>query len=122
MEITITSLAERPELGAELKSLQHSWPMFMDHDLLGRSLMPLVTEVFPEYVHVGTDDTGRLVARSLSVPFALHGERRGALPGQGWDQVLLWAFRDHRAGVRPDTSARWRSPSTCSSRAKGCPR
>ncbi|WBB58879.1 N-acetyltransferase [Streptomyces sp. WMMC500] len=102
--IRVTSLAERPELRARLWDMADSWPEFMTHDHVANALHERIAEVFPEHVHVATDDSGAVVARAFAVPFALRGAGRdGALPGRGWDQVLVWAFHDRRYGVEPDT-------------------
>ncbi|RPF39622.1 hypothetical protein EDD96_3366 [Streptomyces sp. Ag109_G2-6] len=102
-EIVITSLARRPELASRLWDMQDSWPRFSQHDSVAWLLYPRLVAEFPEYVFIATDGD-EVVARAFSVPFALHcAERGGALPAQGWDRVLMWAFSDQRRGIRPDT-------------------
>lgn len=102
--IRVTSLAERPELRARLWDMADSWPEFMTQDHVANALHERICAAFPEHVHVGTDDSGAVVARAFAVPFALRGAGRdGTLPGRGWDQVLVWAFHDRRYGVEPDT-------------------
>lgn len=104
MELTVSTLAERPALLDPLWDMKDSWPEFVRHNPVGYSHHGRICEEFPEFVHVGTDTAGTVVARAFSVPFALHAEgRAGALPARGWDQVLLWAFRDRRRGIEPDT-------------------
>jgi hypothetical protein len=40
----------------------------------------------------------------MAAPFAMHTKRRnGELPAAGWDQVLVWSFRDLDNGTVPDT-------------------
>ncbi|MFJ8042821.1 N-acetyltransferase [Kitasatospora sp. NPDC096147] len=103
-DLTVTTLAERPELRERLWEMPDTWAPFMDHDLVANALMGSIAELFPEHVVVATDAEGALVARGHSVPFRLHGESRdGHLPDRGWDQVLLWAVNGHRRGERPDT-------------------
>ncbi|WP_026411467.1 hypothetical protein [Actinomadura oligospora] len=94
----ITTLAERPELTQALPELSGEWPGFTGHDPVTQTRWADVPRVFPEFVIVATEDD-ELVARGFSVPF----QSRGPLPGTGWDQVMIWAFRDHAAGVRTDT-------------------
>ncbi|MFF2192961.1 N-acetyltransferase [Streptomyces sp. NPDC058157] len=102
-ETVITSLARRPELAARLWDMRDSWPVFTQHDSVAWLLYPRLVTEFPEYVFIATDGD-EVVARAFSVPFALHCDGRGgALPAQGWDRVLMWAFSDLRRGVRPDT-------------------
>lgn len=101
MDVTITTLAERPRLGEALWEMPDPWPEFMRNDPVGRSHIGRIGETFPEFTLVATD--GReIVARAHSVPFALGAPGRGTLPDAGWDQVLIWAFADHRRTVRPD--------------------
>jgi GNAT superfamily N-acetyltransferase len=102
MDVVITTLAERPELGDSLWRMPDRWPEFMRQDPVGRACVGRLGDTFPEFTLVATDDGGELVARGHSVPFALGVPDRGALPATGWDEVLIWAFADHRRGTRPD--------------------
>ncbi|PWK68768.1 hypothetical protein BCL76_107235 [Streptomyces sp. CG 926] len=102
-EIRITTLAERPELADRLGDMDDPWPEFATHDSLAWLLYPRMEAELADYVLVATDGDA-VVARGYSVPFALHvAGRDGALPAQGWDRALMWAFSDLRRGVRPDT-------------------
>ena len=103
MELTITTLAERPELEGPMWQMKDLWPEFMMYDPVGWANMGRIVRELPEYVLVATDADGKVVARAFSVPFQLHADGRGALPATGWDQVLLWAFSDLRQGRKPDT-------------------
>ncbi|WP_119292840.1 N-acetyltransferase [Streptomyces sp. YIM 130001] len=104
MELDISTLAERPELQDALWQLSDTWPEYIQNDPVGWSHFDRIVAELPEYVLVATDEQGALVARALSVPFALHEKGRdGELPDGGWDQVLVWAFADRRHGVDPDT-------------------
>ncbi|MFM9371626.1 N-acetyltransferase [Streptomyces sp. Da 82-17] len=102
-DLKITTLAERPELTAGFWALGDAWPTFVVEDPIGWILWGRIVSELPEHVLVATDADGQLVARALSVPFALHAKGRGALPDGGWDRVLMWAFSDRRHGVEPDT-------------------
>ncbi|MER5944829.1 N-acetyltransferase [Streptomyces sp. NPDC001904] len=101
--LTITTLADRPDLAGPVWAMPDNWPVFVPHDPVGALLMHRVRDELPEYVLVATDAEGQVVARGFSVPFALHAEGRGELPDRGWDQVLQWAFADRERGVVPDT-------------------
>jgi len=102
-DLTVTTLAERPELHDVLWEMPDSWPVFMHHDPVSNACVGLVATEFPEYVVVATDRDGALVGRGLSVPFRIAApKRQGRLPDRGWDQVLLWAFADRRRGDVPD--------------------
>ncbi|WP_031509100.1 hypothetical protein [Streptomyces megasporus] len=103
MDLTITTLAERPELRDELWRMPDTWPAFVLEDPVGSSCYLRIVTSFPEYVLVATDASGRLVARAFGVPFALDVDGRGTLPDRGWDRVLLWAFADLAGGRSPDT-------------------
>ncbi|MQA27255.1 MAG: N-acetyltransferase [Micromonosporaceae bacterium] len=102
MKLDITTLAERPHLREAIGRFAESWPAFMTQDIIADVFWGAIYDTFSEYVLVATHD-GEAVARALSVPFALHAEGRGELPPDGWDQVLVWAFADHKRGVTPDT-------------------
>ncbi|MET9619830.1 N-acetyltransferase [Streptomyces sp. NPDC006464] len=103
MELTVTTLAERPELQGALWAIKDLWPEFTLHDPVGWGYMARIVTELPEYVLVATDADGEVVARAFSVPFRLAGEDRGELPARGWDEVMLWAFSDLRHGRTPDT-------------------
>ncbi|MFB7527999.1 N-acetyltransferase [Streptomyces sp. NPDC056178] len=103
MDLTITTLAARPELAGAAGRMPDSWPGFVLEDLVGWANYPRIAVDFPEYVLVATDEDGAVVARAYSVPFALRAPGREGLPEGGWDQVLLWAFSDLRHGRTPDT-------------------
>lgn len=101
--ITITTLAQRPELADRLWDMKDSWPEFAQHDSIAWLLYPRMTKELADYVLIATDGDA-VVGRGYSVPFALHAWGRGGqLPARGWDQVLMWAFSDLRLGVAPDT-------------------
>ncbi|MFE4052647.1 N-acetyltransferase [Streptomyces sp. YIM B13518] len=102
-DLAITTLAERPELRASLWSMPHTWPAFMEHELVGGDATEWIAAEFPQHVLVATGSEGDLVARALSVPFALGAEGRRELPATGWDRTLRWALTDLRHGRTPDT-------------------
>ncbi|MCX4745570.1 N-acetyltransferase [Kitasatospora sp. NBC_01287] len=103
MDVTITTLAERPQLAASLR-FPDTWPEFILNDLVGRAYFGQLDEVFPEFTVVATDDAdGSVVARGHSVPFALHQRGTGELPAGGWDEALVRAFQALRRGTPVDT-------------------
>ncbi|WP_405657365.1 N-acetyltransferase [Streptomyces sp. RK9] len=103
MDLTITPLAERPELTDPMWAMDDTWVEFVQYDPVAWSLMMRIPVEWPEHVLVATDAGGKVVARAFSVPFALGAEGRGELPGGGWDAVMLWAFSDLKRGREPDT-------------------
>ncbi|KOY58297.1 hypothetical protein [Streptomyces sp. XY332] len=101
--IQITTLAQRPELAERLWDMEDTWPEFAQHDSVAWLLYPRMVKELADYVLVATDGDA-VIARGFSVPFAQHAPGRdGALPAQGWDRVLMWAFSDLRRGIAPDT-------------------
>ncbi|MEV7795589.1 GNAT family N-acetyltransferase [Streptomyces sp. NPDC087512] len=103
MELTISSLADRPGMAERVLGMADSWPAFTVNDLVGNAHYPRIAAELPEYVQFAEDEHGEIVAHAHSVPFALDAEGRGQLPARGWDEVLTWAFSDLRHGVAPDT-------------------
>jgi GNAT superfamily N-acetyltransferase len=102
-ELVVTTYEERPEYAADAFAMPDTWPEFMGHDEISYGYLPGLLQAFPHLNLVGTVD-GRMVARALAAPIALHTERRrGELPSGGWDRVVVWAFQDHAAGARTDT-------------------
>jgi GNAT superfamily N-acetyltransferase len=98
--IVITTLAERPSLLPRIYEIAETWPAFIPHDPVGEALLSRVAEDFPRYCVVATDGD-RVVARGLSVPFNTDLDGREETPDKGWDQVLVWAFRDRHHGHSP---------------------
>ncbi|GIH68589.1 GNAT family N-acetyltransferase [Sphaerimonospora thailandensis] len=103
MDMKITTLAERPELRGPLWEMPDDWPVFVLNDPVGWAYFGQLADAFPEFTLVATDEGGEVVARAHAVPFQLGAPGRGKLPPTGWDQVLMWAFSDHRRGARVDT-------------------
>ncbi len=102
--IRITPLAERPSLIARVYEIADTWPAFTPHDPVAGALLSRVAEDFPHYCVVATDGA-RVVARGLSVPFNAVIDDREEMPDQGWDRVLVWAFRDQHRGQPPTTAS-----------------
>jgi GNAT superfamily N-acetyltransferase len=102
VELQITTIVERPELGEAIGELGDSWPEFMTQDIVAHAYWGQLRQVFPDYTLVATYGD-QVVAWAYSVPFELHAEGRGELPDDGWDRVIVWAFADHRRSAKPDT-------------------
>jgi GNAT superfamily N-acetyltransferase len=99
-DIVITPLADRPALLSRIYGITETWPAFIPHDPVAEALLSRVAEDFPHYCVVATDGD-RVVARGLSVPFDAGLDGREETPDKGWDQVLVWAFRDRHHGRAP---------------------
>lgn len=110
MPLTISVLADRPELAEVMWGMPNSWPEFMRHDPIGGLFYRNVESRFSDFVLVGQED-GEVVACAYSVPFVLGTD---ALPDNGWDFVirngLLTSLRGEQVdaisaveiAVRPD--------------------
>ena len=92
-------------------AMETTWPVFMHHDPIGALYYGNCTTLFAEYVIVGRDESGAVVAVAHSVPFVLDGDD---LPPNGWGAAirsgLLAAIRGEspnavsavEIAVRPD--------------------
>lgn len=105
MDITITTVAERPELKPLLWEMPDSWPAFMDHDPIADALFGLVASAYLDLVVVATSDVdGTIVAHGTAIAFRLDADGRRDLPDTGWDQALVWASNDLRRDIEPDVA------------------
>jgi GNAT superfamily N-acetyltransferase len=103
----ISTLAERPELRAQLFSDEFgaAMPEFMRHD--PHAALYFADGALDRYLDfalaaVDRDVPDRVIARGFSVPFAFRDGTpgRNELPPGGWDAVIGWADADWRAGRR----------------------
>ncbi len=113
-DLIISTYAERPEFIEGAYSMPALWPDFMRYDRVASALLLPVISTFPHLNVLATID-GVQVARGMAIPFALRrdgevgkddvtgGPRSGRLPSDGWDRVLIWAWRDHGNGADTDT-------------------
>lgn len=113
VSLTISVLADRPDLAEPMWDMPSSWPEFMRNDPIGGLYYGNVEQRFAEFALVAQDDGGEVVACAYSVPFVLD-EDAGELPDNGWDFVirsgLLASIRKQRPNavsaveiaVRPD--------------------
>ena len=99
MPLTISVLADRPDLAEAMWNMPNSWPEFMRHDPIGGLFYGNVETRFPEFVLVAQDDAGEVVACAYSVPFVLGDD---ALPDNGWDFVIRNGLLASLRGQEPD--------------------
>jgi len=100
MTITVTTLAERPELEGPLDELTRFWPRFMLEDPIA-DLYYRDLSLVADTVWVATDGA-RTVARAFATPVALGPEHdRPELPEDGWDAVVRHAWHDRLDGRAP---------------------
>jgi len=104
--LEIVTLRERPELRAAIFAAEMQlslWPEFMRHDPVADLYFARqALDRYLDFVLVGLDDNGEVVARAFSVPFCYGVEHRAELPDAGWDGVIRWAHEDHLAGRKPN--------------------
>lgn len=83
-----------------MHELGYEWPLFIQHEPIVSALFDRVVEEFPEYCIAAIGD-GEVIGGGFMVPFAATVAGRDDFPARGWDEVLLWAFDDHRCGREP---------------------
>ena len=98
-QLTISVLADRPDLAEAMWAMPNSWPEFMRHDPIGGLYYGNVETRFAEFVLVAQDDAGEVVACAHSIPFVLGDE---ALPDNGWDFVIRNGLLASLRGEEPD--------------------
>jgi GNAT superfamily N-acetyltransferase len=100
MTVDIVSLASRPDLEDAADVLTDLWPRFMLHDVVADLYFARQQE-HAAHIFVALEGE-RVVGRAYSVPFAMgRHPQRAALPPDGWDGIVRWAWLDHLAGRRP---------------------
>lgn len=104
MDITTSTLAERPELVSLVWEMPDTWDEFMDHDPIAEALFGAVAQNYRQLGVVATDADDTIVAHGTAMAFCMDADGRRELPVKGWDQALIWAHRDLRLGVEPDTA------------------
>lgn len=99
VQLIITTLAARPALAEAMWDMPTSWPEFMRHDPIGGLFYGNIEARFAEFVLVGQDEAGEVVACAYSVPFVLGEED---LPGNGWDFAIRSGVLASIRGQEPD--------------------
>ncbi|HCB05732.1 MAG TPA: N-acetyltransferase [Nocardioides bacterium] len=99
MALTISALADRPDLVEPMWDMPNSWPEFMRHDPIGGLFYGNVESRFADYVLVGQDDSGEVVGCAYSIPYVSDGEE---LPDNGWDFVIRSGLLSNLRGETPD--------------------
>lgn len=104
VDLTITTVADRPELIDHLWDMPDGWPEFMNHDLISTALFTPVARAHRDLGVVATTADGTIVAHGTAMAFRLDADGRRDLPATGWDGALVWAHTDLHRGVEPDTA------------------
>jgi hypothetical protein len=100
MAYTYVTLAQRPELEAEMPRLHsESWPEFLLNDPTALHYWGSLFAVFADFQYVLCDESGTALAAGHTIPFAWDGTAEG-LPA-GWDAVLEQGFSDGEQGRTP---------------------
>jgi len=99
VQITISVLADRPDLVEAMWNMPNSWPEFMRNDPIGGLFYANVETRFAGFVLVAQNDAAEVVACAYSIPF-VRGER--ALPDSGWDFVIRNGLLASLRGQEPD--------------------
>jgi GNAT superfamily N-acetyltransferase len=99
VQLTISVLGEVPELAEAMWDMDNAWPEFMRHDPISGLFYRNVEERFADYVLVGRDEAGEVVAAAHSIPFVLDG---ADLPDNGWDAVIRSGLLASINGDEPD--------------------
>lgn len=100
MPLSISVLADRPDLVDPMWDMPSSWPEFMRHAPIGGLFYGNAESLFSEFVLVAQDQSDEVVACAFSVPFALGDD---PLPDNGWDFVIRNGLLTRLRGQEPDT-------------------
>lgn len=92
MNLSIHSLAERPELFDRFRAIEGDWPVFMQQDPVSQHYDTAI-ELFPDLHLVALDADDRAVARLHAVPVTAD---LADLPDRGWDWALESAVQQQR--------------------------
>jgi GNAT superfamily N-acetyltransferase len=99
VELTTTVLADEPALEGPMWEMETTWPEFMRNDPIGGLYYGNCAALFAEFVLVGRDDGGAVVAVAHSVPFTLDGDD---LPPNGWGAAIRSGLLTAVRGETPD--------------------
>jgi len=98
MELTMVTLAQRPDLIDAMWSLPNTWPVFMRQDPIANLYYGKLVEAFPEHQLVALDEHSKVIGKVHCVPMSWDRTVEN-LPDRGWDAVLERAFTEDAAGV-----------------------
>lgn len=97
MDITVVTLAERPDLQERLSDFPGVWPEFLFHDPVAAALYDTITTRDPRFCLIAIDPAApdHPVAKACTLPLSWTPE---TLPGSGYDGALLAATADALTG------------------------
>ncbi|WP_147918646.1 N-acetyltransferase [Ruania zhangjianzhongii] len=103
MQLTTSTLAERPDLLEALLAMANPWPEFIRRDPFGDLYYaPAVLQQFGEHVLIGQDESGEVVAKAHAIPVLL---AEGELPDDGWDGAIGRGLHARLTGGTPNALA-----------------
>lgn len=97
--LTISVLADRPDLVDAMWDMPNSWPEFMRHDPIGGLFYGNVETRFAPFVLVAQDASDEVVACAYSIPFVRGDDE---LPDNGWDAAIRSGLLASIRGQEPD--------------------
>ena len=93
MQISIVTVAQRPDLIGPMWNMPNNWPEYMLHDPVAGIYFERLSSVFPEYQLAAFDESGIVVGKLNSLPFRWDGTDDD-LPDRGWDGIQERGLRD----------------------------
>ena len=104
MDITTSTLADRPDLIDQVWEMPDTWEKFMEYDAIAEACFGSVVRNYRQLGVVALDPEEQIVAHGTAMAFCYDLDGRRMLPDKGWDQALTWAQRDLVHSVEPDTA------------------
>ena len=101
MQISIVTVAQRPDLIGPMWNMPNNWPEYMLHDPVAGIYFERLSSVFPEYQLAAFDESGIVVGKLNSLPFRWDGTDDD-LPDRGWDGIQERGFTGRDRGVVPN--------------------
>lgn len=103
MDVTISSLAQRPDLLDAFNRLENTWPEFIRQDPIGNLYYRQeVLLQFAEYVLIAHTSANEILGKAHSIPLSLDGDQ---LPADGWDGAIRHGIQTKLIGARPNLLA-----------------
>jgi GNAT superfamily N-acetyltransferase len=103
-DLTIVTLADRPDLAKDAFALKRNWPAFMMHDPVGDRFYTDVLQDYPDFILVACspEHPDSVLACGFMVPIGLAEAPPAGLPENGWDGAIRLAHLTRLAGYKGD--------------------
>ncbi len=103
MNLTVSTLAQRPDLKDELLNLENTWPEFIRHDPLGNLYYHRdILAQFADHLVIAHTSADGIVGKAHAIPLLFQGER---LPEDGWDGAIRRGIQTKVLGEVPNMLA-----------------